>query len=192
MKRFFVMVAIVMATLFTLPVQAERVSMTQSQIRAMPVQVYIDLSQQVIRVIADDVLIDGRLIDNVLLGPWKTSTGRAGLATPAGTFRSYWLDEDHRSSIYENAPMWNSVFIYGGIAIHETAAVSRLGRRASHGCIRLNRANSDRLYDIIERNGERSAVVVIRQTINFYTLFRRWQTSNHGYLMSDSLALNDE
>jgi len=37
--------------------------------------------------------------------------------------------------------------IDGAIFIHETRIIRQLGRRASHGCIRLNRANAKELYE---------------------------------------------
>jgi lipoprotein-anchoring transpeptidase ErfK/SrfK len=55
----------------------------------------------------------------------------------------------HYSSKYENAPMPHSVFFRGGYAIHGTPYIKRLGRRASHGCVRLHPANAARLYKLV-------------------------------------------
>jgi lipoprotein-anchoring transpeptidase ErfK/SrfK len=45
--------------------------------------------------------------------------------------------------------MPHSVFFSGGYAIHGTPYVQRLGRRASHGCVRLHPANAARLYKLV-------------------------------------------
>ena len=67
---------------------------------------------------------------------WSVSTGVHG--TPSGTFRAQSLSRFHRSSLYHNAPMPYSIFYDGNFAIHGTTHVSRLGRPASKGCIRLH------------------------------------------------------
>ena len=36
---------------------------------------------------------------------WKVSTGRKGLDTPQGSFNPTWLDANHKSDEYEDAPM---------------------------------------------------------------------------------------
>ena len=72
---------------------------------------------------------------------WAVSTGRSGYRTPRGSYRPKFLKRMHYSSKYNNSPMPHSIFFYGGYAIHGTNYVRRLGRRASHGCIRLHPAN---------------------------------------------------
>jgi lipoprotein-anchoring transpeptidase ErfK/SrfK len=84
---------------------------------------------------------------------WKVSTGRAGYGTPTGSFRPYLLRRMHYSSKYENSPMPHSVFFRGGYAIHGTQYVKRLGRRASHGCVRLHPRNAARLYRLVLMHG---------------------------------------
>ncbi|HEY7766424.1 MAG TPA: L,D-transpeptidase [Aestuariivirgaceae bacterium] len=84
---------------------------------------------------------------------WKVSTGRSGYGTPTGSFRPYLLRRMHYSSKYENSPMPHSVFFRGGYAIHGTQYVKRLGRRASHGCVRLHPRNAARLYRLVLMHG---------------------------------------
>ena len=92
---------------------------------------------------------------------WKVSTGRAGYSTPTGTYRPQRLERSWYSRKYDNAPMPHSVFFRGGYAIHGTTAVSRLGSRASHGCVRLAPGNAATLYSLISKYGMGNARVVI-------------------------------
>jgi lipoprotein-anchoring transpeptidase ErfK/SrfK len=41
---------------------------------------------------------------------WPVSTGRPGFDTPNGTFQPFRLDRDHHSTVYDNAPMPDSIF----------------------------------------------------------------------------------
>ena len=84
---------------------------------------------------------------------WPVSTARRGYRTPIGTYRPYWLDRNHYSSIYRGAPMPHSVFFLGGYAIHGTDQESQLGTPVSHGCIRLHPANAAVLFKLIRQHG---------------------------------------
>ena len=88
-------------------------------------------------------------IDGAPYASWPVSTGVNGYNTPTGSYRPYLVKRMHYSSKYENAPMPHSVFFRGGYAIHGTPYVKRLGRRASHGCVRLHPANAARLYKLV-------------------------------------------
>jgi lipoprotein-anchoring transpeptidase ErfK/SrfK len=81
---------------------------------------------------------------------WAVSTGIHG--TPSGEYRPQSLDRYHRSNLYGGAPMPYSIFYSGNFAIHGTPHVSRLGGRASHGCIRLHPANAAILFSMVQRN----------------------------------------
>jgi hypothetical protein len=67
----------------------------------------------------------------VVAGPVPISHGRRGFATPPGSFRVSYKNQDHVSSIYDQA-MPYSVFFNGGIAFHQGSV-----RQKSHGCIHL-------------------------------------------------------
>lgn len=82
---------------------------------------------------------------------WAVSTGIYG--TPSGTFRPQSLARYHRSTIYNNAPMPYSIFYDGNYAIHGTTHVSRLGGRASKGCIRLHPSNAAILFALVQKDG---------------------------------------
>src|SRR5436190_1097331 len=73
---------------------------------------------------------------------WKVSTARKGYVTPQGSWSAKWLSRNHRSRKYDNAPMPYAVFFNGGYAVHATFDLKRLGRPASHGCIRLHPENA--------------------------------------------------
>lgn len=92
---------------------------------------------------------------------WKVSTGRKGFETPPGKFRPDYLDEMHHSTKYENAPMPYSVFFNDGIAVHATTETKNLGRPASHGCVRLDKANAEVFFKAVNEIGMmRTAIIV--------------------------------
>jgi lipoprotein-anchoring transpeptidase ErfK/SrfK len=82
---------------------------------------------------------------------WAVSTGVYG--TPSGTFRPQSLARYHRSTIYNSAPMPYSIFYDGNYAIHGTTHISRLGGRASKGCIRLHPSNAAILFALVQKEG---------------------------------------
>ena len=107
------------------------------------VQVEVDVGSQTM-----EVYVDGRLKHT-----WKVSTGRDGYETPGGDFSVKRMEEEWYSKEYDDAPMPHAVFFSGGYAIHGTYDVKRLGRPASHGCIRLAPGNAARLYNLVEQHG---------------------------------------
>lgn len=74
------------------------------------------------------------------------STGKPGHETPVGVFVVLQKDKHHRSSTYNNAPMPNmNRLTWSGVALH---AGNLPGYPASHGCIRLPMAFSERLFEV--------------------------------------------
>jgi len=92
---------------------------------------------------------------------WRVSTGRRGYRTPTGRYRPGRMYRRYFSRKYYRSPMPHSVFFKGGYAIHGTNYVKRLGRRASHGCVRLHRRHAAELYRLINRYGKRNTRIVI-------------------------------
>jgi lipoprotein-anchoring transpeptidase ErfK/SrfK len=92
---------------------------------------------------------------------WKVSTGKSGFATPTGAYKPTWLSIDHRSKTYDNAPMPFAVFFKEGYAIHATEAVARLGKPASHGCVRLAPQNAAMFFDLVDSYGKWNTKIVI-------------------------------
>ena len=74
------------------------------------------------------------------------STGKPGHETPTGVFTILQRDIDHRSNLYEDAPMpYMQRLTWGGVALH---GGSLPGYPASHGCIRLPQAFARLLYGV--------------------------------------------
>lgn len=84
---------------------------------------------------------------------WPVSTGRSGYRTPRGTWRIHRMHKRYFSRKYHGAPMPHAMFYYRGFAIHGTNQISRLGRPASHGCVRLHPSNAARLFSLVRRHG---------------------------------------
>jgi lipoprotein-anchoring transpeptidase ErfK/SrfK len=59
------------------------------------------------------------------------------------------------------APMPHSIFFRGPFAIHGTTAVSRLGQRASHGCVRLHPDNAATLFALVQQQGPANTRILI-------------------------------
>src|SRR5215831_1103734 len=74
---------------------------------------------------------------------WPVSTGRAGYATPSGSYAPFRMEVDHFSKEWDDAPMPNSIFFTPkGHAIHGSFDTKHLGSAASHGCVRLAPKNA--------------------------------------------------
>jgi len=100
-------------------------------------------------------------VDNQLRYIWWVSTGLGGHRTPTGSWNAYWLSPNHRSSLYNNAPMPWSVFFNGNYAVHGTTAVDNLGQPASHGCIRLHPDHAAIFFGLTETVGLDQALVMV-------------------------------
>ena len=93
---------------------------------------------------------------------WPVSTGRAGFATPSGSYRPFRLEADHYSKEWDDAPMPHSIFFTkDGHAIHGSYETRRLGRPASHGCVRLAPRNAATLFALVQRHGLGNTTVTV-------------------------------
>ena len=119
---------------------------------AAKVKVRVDRGSQTMR-----VYVGGHLRHS-----WRVSTGRKGYTTPRGSYRPTRMYRRYFSRKYYNSPMPFSIFFRGGYAIHGTTHIRNLGRRASHGCIRLAPGNAARLYSLVKRYGSRNTRIIIR------------------------------
>jgi lipoprotein-anchoring transpeptidase ErfK/SrfK len=135
----------------TVDVPAEAAAPASKQAWVPKVVARIDLSDQTMTV----------YVDERLAHVFKVSTGRRGYGTPTGRWSAKWLSPRHRSKKYHNAPMPWSVFFHRGYAVHGTTAVRRLGRPASHGCVRLDPANAKIFYKLVQENGKQNTLVSI-------------------------------
>lgn len=131
----------VIACLFILPAQA-----------SASVVAKIDLSSQRMNV----------YVNGMHYHSWPVSTARRGYRTPTGNYRPTRMHRMWYSRKYHMSPMPYSIFFRGGYAIHGTRSVSRLGRRASHGCVRLHPSNARRLYYLVKQHGAGNTRIQIR------------------------------
>src|SRR6202522_1015727 len=84
--------------------------------------------------------------NGILIGATTVSTGRPGHLTPTGVFTVLQKQKEHRSTIYDGAPMpYMERLTWGGIALH---AGGLPGYPESHGCIHLPTEFAQRLFDI--------------------------------------------
>lgn len=84
--------------------------------------------------------------NGVLIGWTSVSSGKKGYDTPIGVFHTLQKDKDHRSSIYNNAPMpYTQRLTWGGVALH---AGGLPGYPSSHGCVHLPSAFAERLFEV--------------------------------------------
>ena len=139
MRRHFA--ALLLALLLPGPALAERV-VAQVSITSQTMKVYHE----------------GRL-----LYTWPVSTAKAGKITPPGTYAPEFLSRNHRSKRYNGAPMPFAIFYDGNYAIHGTDQIKRLGKPASHGCVRLDPKNAKILFEMVKAEGMENTRVVIVQ-----------------------------
>src|SRR2546421_10970581 len=101
-------------------------------------------------------------IDGVERYRWPVSTGIPSYETPNGSFRTFRMELDHYSKEFDDAPMPHSIFFTKiGHAIHGTDFESRLGTPASHGCVRLSKANASTLYALVQEQGVLNTTVTL-------------------------------
>jgi L,D-transpeptidase catalytic domain len=84
--------------------------------------------------------------NGVLIGASTVSTGRPGHLTPTGVFTVLQKQKEHRSTIYDGAPMpYMERLTWGGVALH---AGGLPGYPESHGCVHLPSEFARLLYEI--------------------------------------------
>jgi L,D-transpeptidase catalytic domain len=94
---------------------------------------------------------------------WPVSTGAARYETPSGNFRPFRMEKDHFSKEWDDAPMPHSIFFTErGHAIHGSFHTKSLGRRASHGCVRLAPENAATLFALVGDAGMSNTRVVLK------------------------------
>lgn len=94
---------------------------------------------------------------------WPVSTGIGN--TPSGSYRAKILSRNHRSRLFNNAPMPYAIFYSGHYAIHGTTAVTQLGTRASKGCVRLHPSNAAVLFALVQQHGLADTRIVIQDSV---------------------------
>lgn len=106
-----------------------------------PVVVVVSLDEQHIYVYRNGVAIG--------VGP--ISSGKPGHETPPGVYSILQKEREHRSNLYDDAPMpYMQRLTWDGIALHGGTLP---GHPASHGCVRLPQAFAEKLFAITQRGG---------------------------------------
>ena len=87
--------------------------------------------------------------NGIAIGVSTISSGKSGKDTPTGVFTILQKNKDHRSNLYNNAPMpYMQRLTWDGIALHGGHLP---GYPASHGCVRLPQAFAEQLFGITRR-----------------------------------------
>ncbi|PPU69441.1 hypothetical protein XpiCFBP4643_04730 [Xanthomonas pisi] len=95
--------------------------------------------------------------NGILIGVSTISSGKPGHETPTGVFTILQKDKDHRSNIYNAAPMpYQQRLTWDGVALH---AGGLPGYPESHGCVHLPSEFARLLFD----NSNMGMVVVVAQ-----------------------------
>ena len=63
--------------------------------------------------------------------------------------------------------MPHAIFFHRGYAIHGTMYVSRLGRPASHGCVRLHPSHAAMLFALVRSEGMGRTRIVVSSSARF-------------------------
>ena len=91
---------------------------------------------------------------------WPVSTGVDG-GPPSGHYQPERLERMWHSRRYDWSPMPHAIFFHKGYAIHGTQSLSRLGSRASHGCVRLHPARAAALFALVRSHGMGRTRIVV-------------------------------
>lgn len=118
---------------------------------AGPLIVLVSLDEQRLYVYRNGIAIAASTI----------SSGKEGHETPTGVFTILQKSKDHRSNLYNNAPMpYMQRLTWDGIALH---GGSLPGYPASHGCVRLPHKFAQKLFSETRRG---DTVVVSNAKMN--------------------------
>lgn len=131
-------------------------TMSASRIKSLegPILVTVDITTQAMKVTAGSKTVF----------KFDVSTGRKGFTTPTGNYRPIRMHKMWYSRKYDNAPMPFAIFFHGGYAIHGTTDLANLGTVASHGCVRLDPANAEKLYDLVAQVGMKNTRITLMRS----------------------------
>ena len=148
MKRLLLFLCLVSAC----PSSPSAQSPNSAESPASKILVVIDKSTQEMKV----------FVDNVERYTWKVSTGLPGYETPSGTYPARSMNKIWYSKQWDDAPMPHAIFFTKkGHAIHGTDETKKLGRLASHGCVRLAPKNARTLFALIKEKGLKDTQIVL-------------------------------
>lgn len=121
--------------------------------KAVSLRATVDLSQQRMY-----VSIDGKRKYT-----WRVSTGKRGWRTKPGSYTPFAQREKFYSKKWKMSLPYLTWIGQDGTAIHGTYLSKKLGRTASHGCIRLSISNARKFYRLVERYGFWGTEVIVRR-----------------------------
>src|SRR4051812_49015239 len=101
--------------------------------------------------------------DGTKLYQWPVSTARSGYSTPAGSYRPQRLERSWFSKKYYDSPMPHSIFFHAGYAIHGSYELTKLGKPASHGCVRLELSNAAKLFALVSAAGAQQTKIIVHE-----------------------------
>lgn len=105
-------------------------------------------------------------VDKVERYSWAVSTGLRAYDTPSGTYTARSMNEIWYSKQWDDAPMPHAIFFTKkGHAIHGTEETKKLGKPASHGCVRLAPENARTLFALVKETGLENTEVVLNGDI---------------------------
>jgi len=94
---------------------------------------------------------------------WRVSTGKRGWRTRPGNYTPFGARKKFYSKKWKMSLPYLIWIGQDGTAIHGTYQSSKLGRTASHGCIRLSIGNARKFYRLVERHGFWGTQVRVRR-----------------------------
>lgn len=108
--------------------------------------------------------------NGLAIGVSTISSGKVGKETPTGVFTILQKKKDHRSNLYNDAPMpFMQRLTWDGIALHGGTLP---GYPASHGCVRLPHAFAEKLFGetrtgdtVVVANAKASSARVARPAV---------------------------
>lgn len=101
-------------------------------------------------------------LDGVERYGWPVSTGQPGYSTPSGTYTASSMNEIWYSKQWDDAPMPHAIFFTKkGHAVHGTNETKKLGKPASHGCVRLAPENARTLFALVKEKGLENTDIVL-------------------------------
>ncbi len=111
-------------------------------------------------------------VDGVLVDSFKVSTGDIKHETPTfdtrpsgPMFKKYTSKKFPGGNYNGLGNMPYVVFISGGVAIHGTTTgnIARLGKKASHGCVRLHPDNGKLFFELVKSVGISNTWITIKE-----------------------------
>ena len=138
--------------LITVMLALTGLSASMTQAAAAKVVAKVNLSSQRMH-----VYVDGKKRYS-----WAVSTGKRGWETPAGAYRPIRTYKSYYEKKWNMSLPYLVLISHDGIGIHATSATGRLGRTASHGCIRLHPSNAKKFFGLVTSNRHSTSVQVVR------------------------------